>query len=224
MLISGFSEVAVIGFLTIVQAVSSGVTQVHVVARTNTACRSEMRTNRTLYPSISATSTESYQNPPVSSSTNLETHSTSTLTIVLTSTLVNPTPTGEPVISTASYMEVVKKWRTKMGMKTLAYEPALESNAMNTVVASKGAMVHKLNPGSLGQVLAPGDAVHFEHVFVGGWLCEIPSLPGLGDVCLRESDGWAYNGQTGHAEILISSDYSKIGCALFAGIWCCDLA
>ncbi|EOA85892.1 uncharacterized protein SETTUDRAFT_110914 [Exserohilum turcica Et28A] len=111
-----------------------------------------------------------------------------------------------------------------MGMKTLAYDSKLESNAMDTVESSKGAMVHKLNEGTLGQVLAPGDANHFEHVFVGGWLCEMPSLPGLGDVCQRESKGWAYNGQTGHAEILTSKEYSKIGCALSTGIWCCDLA
>jgi hypothetical protein len=95
---------------------------------------------------------------------------------------------------------------------------------MDTVVSSNGQMVHKLNPGSFGQVLAPGNADDFEHVFVGGWLCEIPSLPGLDGVCAKQSEGWAYAGQTGHAEILTSDQYSKIGCALHAGIWCCDVA
>jgi hypothetical protein len=111
-----------------------------------------------------------------------------------------------------------------MGMKPLANDAKLQSNAMDTVVSSNGQMVHKLNPGSYGQVLAPGNADDFEHVFVGGWLCEMPSLPGLDGVCATQSEGWAYEGQTGHAEILTSDNYSKIGCALHAGIWCCDLA
>ena len=111
-----------------------------------------------------------------------------------------------------------------MGMKPLAHDSKLESNAMDTVVSSNGQMVHKLNPGSFGQVLAPGNADDFEHVFVGGWLCEMPSLPGLDGVCATQSEGWAYAGQTGHAEILTSDSYSKIGCALHEGIWCCDLA
>ena len=127
--------------------------------------------------------------------------------------------------STASgYQAVVDTWRAKLGLKALANDAKLESNAMDTVVSSNGQMVHKLNPGSYGQVLAPGNADDFEHVFVGGWLCEIPTLPGLDGVCTTQSEGWAYEGQTGHAEILTSDNYSKIGCALHAGIWCCDLA
>lgn len=143
-----------------------------------------------------------------------------------------PTSTEEPATSAApapsstasGYQGVVDTWRAKLGLKALANDAKLESNAMDTVVSSNGQMVHKLNPGSYGQVLAPGNADDFEHVFVGGWLCEIPSLPGLDGVCATQSDGWAYNGQTGHAEILTSDNYSKIGCALHAGIWCCDLA
>jgi hypothetical protein len=109
-------------------------------------------------------------------------------------------------------------------MNALENDPMLETNAMDTLVAANGAMTHKLNPGTLGQVLAPGNLTSFENIFVGGWLCELPDLPGLGDVCARESVGWNYTGQTGHAEILTSDDYARIGCALFANIWCCDLA
>ncbi|KAJ4378908.1 hypothetical protein N0V86_005784 [Didymella sp. IMI 355093] len=126
--------------------------------------------------------------------------------------------------SDSGYQAVVDTWRAKMGMKPLANDAKLQANAMDTVRASNGQMVHKLNPGSYGQVLAPGNADDFEHVFVGGWLCEMPNLPGLDGVCSTQSDGWAYAGQTGHAEILTSDNYSKIGCALHAGIWCCDLA
>jgi hypothetical protein len=87
-------------------------------------------------------------------------------------------------------------------------------------------MKHKLNPGTYGQVLAPGkpDMESFLSVFVGGWLCEIPTLPGLDGVCSTMSKGWSYEGQTGHAEILTSDNYSKIGCKNYEGIWCCDLA
>lgn len=134
------------------------------------------------------------------------------------------TAAAAPSSTATGYQAVVDTWRAKMGMKALANDAKLESNAMDTVVSSNGQMVHKLNPGSFGQVLAPGNADDFEHVFVGGWLCEIPTLAGLDGVCSTQSDGWAYNGQTGHAEILTSDNYSKIGCALHAGIWCCDLA
>ncbi|KAJ4990668.1 hypothetical protein SVAN01_03899 [Stagonosporopsis vannaccii] len=141
-----------------------------------------------------------------------------------TSTKATTSAAPAPAPSAAGYQGVVDTWRAKMGMKPLINDAKLESNAMDTVVSSNGQMVHKLNPGSFGQVLAPGNADDFEHVFVGGWLCEIPTLPGLDGVCSSASDGWAYNGQTGHAEILTSDSYSKIGCALHAGIWCCDVA
>lgn len=142
-----------------------------------------------------------------------------------TSTTKEAAPAPAPTKPASNdYMGVVDTWRSKMGMKALARDSKLESNAMDTVVSSNGKMVHKLNSGSFGQVLAPGNANDFEHVFVGGWLCEIPSLPGLNGVCAEQSKGWAYAGQTGHAEILTSTQYSKIGCALHAGIWCCDVA
>jgi hypothetical protein len=122
------------------------------------------------------------------------------------------------------YIVTVNRWRAQMGLPTLSSDSKLESNAMNTVVSGNGAMIHKLNPGTFAQVLAPGAAGSFENVFVGGWLCEKPSLPGLNGVCIILSRGWAYNGQTGHADILSSDIYARIGCAYYAGIWCCDLA
>ncbi|KZM28810.1 uncharacterized protein EKO05_0008547 [Ascochyta rabiei] len=136
-----------------------------------------------------------------------------------------PTPAAPaPAAPASGYQAIVDTWRAKMGLKPLTNDDKLQSNAKDCVVSSNGQMVHKLNPGSYGQVLAPGNADDFEHVFVGGWLCEIPTLPGLDGICSTQSDGWAYEGQTGHAEILTSDNYSKIGCALYAGIWACDLA
>lgn len=131
-----------------------------------------------------------------------------------------------PVASTndGSYMSIVNEWRAKMGMSALTQSDTLQANALKTCVDGDGQMVHELNPGSFAQVLAPGSADEFEKVFVGGWLCERPNLPGLNGICDTMSQGWAYDGQTGHADILSSTAYSKIGCALYKGIWGCDLA
>lgn len=135
-----------------------------------------------------------------------------------------PTPAPAPAPVDNGYMGIVEEWRGKLGLSQLTYSSKLESNAMDTVVSSNGQMVHKLNPGSFAQVLAPGSADDFTHVFVGGWLCERPNLPGLNGVCATQSNGWSYEGQTGHADILVNTAYKSIGCALNAGIWCCDLA
>lgn len=138
-------------------------------------------------------------------------------------------PTAAPAAASTgssggSYMDIVNEWRGKMGMSDLAFDQTLQDNSQKTVNDDKGQMTHELNPGSFAQVLAPGNADDFEKVFVGGWLCEIPSLPGLDGICSTMSQGWAYNGETGHADILTSKAYSKIGCALAYGIWGCDLA
>jgi uncharacterized protein YkwD len=126
----------------------------------------------------------------------------------------------------AGYMGTVSEYRAKLGLKPLTQDSKLESNAMDVVVSSAGRMIHKLNSGTFGQVLAPEqpDDAGFKRAFVGGWLCEKPFLRGLDGVCVEMSKGWSYEGQTGHAEILTSPDYSKIGCANHDGIWCCDLA
>jgi hypothetical protein len=102
-------------------------------------------------------------------------------------------------------------------MEALINDPELETSAMDTVVARVGG-THNLKPGTFGQVIAPGKLDTSPDVFVGGWLCEIPDLPRLGDICPSRSAGWTYNGQTGHAKILTSKEYSHIGCALYANI------
>jgi uncharacterized protein YkwD len=127
--------------------------------------------------------------------------------------------------STGDYMSIVSKWRAAGGLKALTQDATLQANALKTVQDGNGQMVHELNPGSMAQVLAPGDASSFESAYVGGWLCEIPTLPGLNGICSTMAKGWDHSdGETGHAEILTSSAYSKIGCALANGIWGCDLA
>jgi uncharacterized protein YkwD len=128
-----------------------------------------------------------------------------------------PTGTG--------YMAVVSQWRAAGGLPALTQDSTLEGNALKTAVDGNGQMKHELNPGSMAQVLAPGDANNFESVYVGGWLCEVPSLPGLNGICASEAQGWDHSdGETGHADILSSTSYTKIGCALATGIWACDLA
>lgn len=136
--------------------------------------------------------------------------------------------TGSPAPSTGGssdgYMGTVNEWRGKLGLSSLSEDSKLQGNALKTAQDGNGQMVHQLNPGSMAQVLAPGSPDEFVKVFVGGWLCELPNMPGMDGICDSMSAGWAYGGQTGHADILKSSSYSKIGCACATGIWSCDLA
>ncbi|RMZ67138.1 CAP domain [Pyrenophora seminiperda CCB06] len=137
-----------------------------------------------------------------------------------------PSPSPAPAPSTGGYMDIVMEWRSKLGLGVLEYDEKLQSNALKTVTESNGQMIHELNPGTMGQVLAPGkpDIASFTSCFVGGWLCEMPNLAGLEGQCTKYSQGWNYEGQTGHAKILTDPSYKKIGCANAAGIWGCDLA
>jgi uncharacterized protein YkwD len=136
-----------------------------------------------------------------------------------------PTPSPSPAPPASNgYMAIVDEYRQKLGLKALKCSTKLEANAYKTADDGHGQMVHQLLPGTYGQTLAPGNAGDFLHVFVGGWLCEKPEMPGLGKECATQSEGWSYQGQTGHAEILTSPNYSEIGCANAGGIWCCDLA
>ncbi|KIW20440.1 hypothetical protein PV08_01015 [Exophiala spinifera] len=125
--------------------------------------------------------------------------------------------------SSGDYMDVVSKWRSAGGLPALSRDSTLEANALKTSTDSVGGLKHELNPGTMAQVLAPGSPSNFEEVYVGGWLCEIPTLPGLDGICSTASQGWSYDGQTGHATILTSTSYSKIGCAIASNtnVWSC---
>jgi len=144
--------------------------------------------------------------------------------VVSSSTAAASSAPAPSASSSGDYMSIVSEWRSKMGMSALTEDSTLAANALKTAVDGNGQMVHELNPGSMAQVLAPGEPTDFEKCFVGGWLCEIPTLPGLDGICDTMSAGWAYGGETGHAEILSSTSYSKIGCGNADGIWACDLA
>jgi uncharacterized protein YkwD len=120
-------------------------------------------------------------------------------------------------------MAIVDEWRAKLGLSKLEYDSQLEQNAAKTCREGNGQMVHQLNEGSMGQVLAPGSPDEFYHVFVGGWLCEKPNMPGMDGVCTEASKGWYYT-STGHADILTAPQYKKIGCACEKNVWGCDLA
>jgi hypothetical protein len=128
---------------------------------------------------------------------------------------------SNPPPSNAGYMGLVDEWRSKLGLPKLQYDTKLENNARKTCNESGGKQVHQLNPGSQGQVLAPGKPDQFYKVFVGGWLCERPNV--MGGVCSSASQGWEYH-STGHADILMSPKYKKIGCACALGIWACDVS
>lgn len=123
------------------------------------------------------------------------------------------------------WFSIANKWRVAGGKPAFVEDSTLVANAQKTADDSVGGLKHELNPGTMAQVLAPGDASNFESVYLGGWLCELPNSPGLNGACASASGGWNHEGQTGHAEIL-TGDYKKIGCALSSstGVWSCDLA
>ncbi|RMZ80427.1 hypothetical protein DV737_g2980, partial [Chaetothyriales sp. CBS 132003] len=124
----------------------------------------------------------------------------------------------------SSYLDIANKWRSAGGLPEFAESSTLVANALKTAQDSGGELIHELNTGTLAQVLAPGNADNFESVYVGGWLCEIPTLTGLDGICTTEAEGWDHSdGETGHADILTSTSYTNIGCALAEGIWACDL-
>jgi uncharacterized protein YkwD len=146
-----------------------------------------------------------------------------------TSAGYGPAPTGGS--GNGDYMGIVNQWRAKLSHPNLQHNTTLESNIDTTCTEGNGVMKHHLLPGTFGQVLAPGqcDISNFEHVFVGGWLCEMPNMKGMDGVCAQQSKGWSYVGengkpQTGHAEILTADKYTQIGCGCVKGIWGCDLA
>ncbi|KAI0147508.1 hypothetical protein GGR57DRAFT_505685 [Xylariaceae sp. FL1272] len=145
---------------------------------------------------------------------------------VMTAVLAGTVIAAPTTVATrqVDYMSIVNDWRSKLGLSSLSWDSKLEHNALQTTLDGMGEMRHELLPGTLAQVLAPGQPKEFERDFVGGWLCEIPTLPGLDGVCSGPlGAGWAYT-STGHADILTSSSYSKIGCGNSYGIWGCDLA
>lgn len=151
-----------------------------------------------------------------------------------------PAPTTETPTATATaapappssggsggYMDIVNQWRSAGGLPSLTQDSTLEGNALKTSTDSTNGLEHELNPGTFAQVLAPGTFADFESIYVGGWLCEIPSLPGLNGICSTEAQGWDHSdGETGHADILTSTKYTKIGCASSSStqVMACDLA
>ncbi|PVH99845.1 hypothetical protein DM02DRAFT_656020 [Periconia macrospinosa] len=140
-------------------------------------------------------------------------------------TLIAPAVAEPKTLDTRDidYLTIVNKWRQTMNVPALQLSSTLEWNALKTVNAANGQLVHKLYPGTLAQVLAQGQEGDFESVFVGGWICEIPSLIGGSENCAKWVPGWIHAGQTDHAKIVSSTKYTAIGCWNTRGIWGCDL-
>ncbi|EFY87335.1 hypothetical protein MAC_06570 [Metarhizium acridum CQMa 102] len=150
--------------------------------------------------------------------------------------VVSPTPSATKVPSGGDepfYMATVNKWLGDLNLRPLKYDSKLAQNALQCSEDSKGALNHKLYPGSMGQVMAQGKENGFEKVFVGGWLGERPNLFPDNAIWEKFSRGWNHMGQTGHADIL--SDQAKaddgtpikvtmIGCGWAWNMWTCDVA
>ena len=150
---------------------------------------------------------------------------------------------GKPIIDS------INQFRTEKGLPRLGWSPQMAKNAAVTGQATGGrSMVHKMGPGTNGQVLIMGfdDAegctrnlggyTPFE-LFYYSWLCEMPNDGALKGRCpdvLRRSRIDNRN-QLSHYEILTAKRYKTIGCAFtsnsnaqkcgaFSGIWACDLS
>ncbi|RMZ79175.1 hypothetical protein DV738_g3461, partial [Chaetothyriales sp. CBS 135597] len=176
------------------------------------------------YEAPAATTTEAAVTTVVSTSAPVATTPT-TSWVVWTTETTAAAPSATSASYGTGYLGIANKWRAAAGLPTYTESSKLVANALKTAQDSNGQLVHELNSGTFAQVLAPGNADNFESVYVGGWLCEISTLAGLNGICSTLAQGWDHsNGETGHAEILSSTTYSEIGCALAKGIWACDLA
>lgn len=120
------------------------------------------------------------------------------------------------------YLNIANTYRKKAKLPTFKRDKKLERNALKTVKASHGKMIHQINKPTMGQVLAPGKMSNFKHIYVGGWLCERPKLKWLGNECKKQSVGWLHT-STGHADILNNKKFKYIGCAEAYGIVGCDV-
>jgi len=138
----------------------------------------------------------------------------------------------------------VNKWRTAYGLNILKWNSTLEANALKTGIDDDGFIeTHELNPGSMAQVITPGQEVSvgnlhgdspFDLSYIT-WLCEVPTDPELEGQCQTVADAlhMRYD-DTGHHDILCSKSYTAIGCAfaqnlhstdasIYQGLWVCDL-
>ncbi|KAF4595463.1 Transglycosylase-like domain protein [Ophiocordyceps camponoti-floridani] len=128
----------------------------------------------------------------------------------------------------SNYMDVVNYWRGAMGLSKLSRSSALEKEALAACMQSTPLNLQHTQ-GLGAQVLAPGKPDSFEYVFVGGWLCERNTLPGIGAACqliskgIPGETGWDYQGQTGHADILTDRTITEIGCNHANGVWGCNM-
>jgi hypothetical protein len=122
-------------------------------------------------------------------------------------------------------MGCINKWRTTMGKPTLAYNATLQAIVNAETQEMNGVLRHVVKPGVYGQVVAPGQASNFEAVLVSGWLCEVPSTPGLSEqLCAdwKKKANFDHGDQTDHNEICTADRYKGVACANYNGMWACD--
>ncbi|KID82702.1 CAP domain protein [Metarhizium guizhouense ARSEF 977] len=119
------------------------------------------------------------------------------------------------------YMSFINKWRTTIGKPPLEHDALLESNALETSCRSPPELEHVLFKGSAQQVMCGGNQSIDNAVRT--WLCERSDLPNMEEACKSFPPGWS-GGLTGHADVMSSEKYTKIGCGNKNGIWTCDVA
>ncbi|KAK4691456.1 hypothetical protein P7C71_g5547, partial [Lecanoromycetidae sp. Uapishka_2] len=150
----------------------------------------------------------------------------------------SPMSGGKSILTTANF------FRKLQGYNELTYDDTLQGNSVKTGQDNGGnKMKHELNPGSSAQCIAEsenlsqsaGDLTQFDLIWLG-WLCEIPAAD-LGDMCTIMNSTTNmhieyYYGDPGHANILRTASYTKLGCSYqvptlpqtYAALWTCDFA
>ncbi|KAF2839744.1 hypothetical protein M501DRAFT_1015837 [Patellaria atrata CBS 101060] len=163
-----------------------------------------------------------------------------------------------PQVDGVNILEVANYWRAKAGKAPFKWDDELASISQETTDINQGGVQMKHHPGArhnTAEVICPGPNFSnqelkaiggnaFEAVYTG-WLCEVPTSALTNDGGINwcsevVSDILSLNvaGQTGHADILNSDSYSKIGCAYsdnpgaqgkkergfpWSGQWACNL-
>ncbi|KAI1340709.1 hypothetical protein F5Y15DRAFT_49000 [Xylariaceae sp. FL0016] len=173
-------------------------------------------------PAVKAAETYAVTSSTAAAETAVTVYPTTAETPTSTSTSASATATSTS--SGVDYMATVNEWRSKMNLPELTYKASLESQCQQTLNnwgdQTLSMSAHELSGDAMAQVLADGDwtAGGFATAYVQEWLCEKPSLTGLDGVCESSPTG-----ETGHADILTSTDYKSIGCAGAYGHVGCSL-
>jgi uncharacterized protein YkwD len=162
-----------------------------------------------------------------------------------------PASNSDPSIPTTggvSVLDTLNKYRRAYNLPAFVWDAGCAANAVSTGKANGGGatMVHHLDDGNNGEVIAPGmdDALAkatgksyapytpFELALVGSWLCEVASDAQISADCpaiYALGVNYVHGTETGHHDAIVNPAFHAVGCAfaasgsgIFGGQWTCD--